>query len=134
MATTDAPRPDRRTLGYALASVLALGLAVLAWVYWNRPPQMGPAEGPFKTVDALYTAVRGRDETRLADCETRLKSFRASGELPPAAADELDAVIGRARGGSWQAAAERLYAFMLAQERTGATGEPRPKPKKAGKG
>ena len=131
MATSD---PRQRVAGYALVGLLAVGVGVAAWAYWSRPPQMGAAEAPFKTVDALYTAVRGHDEKRLAECEARLKGYRASGELPPAAADELDAIIGRARGGAWQSAAERLYTFMLAQEREGATGEAHPKPKRTGKG
>ena len=45
-------------------------------------------------------------------------------ELPAAAADYLDGIIGQARGGRWQAAAERLYTFMMAQRREGAAHSP----------
>jgi hypothetical protein len=84
---------------------------------------MGPSDAVFNTVDALYTAVRNRDAKRVTDCEARLAGYRAAGELPADAADTLASIIARARAGGWDAAAERLYEFMLAQRRDGA-GEP----------
>jgi hypothetical protein len=102
-------------------SLAAVGAAVvaIAVLLLSRPPQMGPDEDVFTTVDALYTAVRARDERLLADCETRLTAYRRAGKLPADAADHLDGVIAKARGGAWQPAAERLYDFMMAQRREG---------------
>lgn len=71
-------------------------------------------------MDALYTAVRSRDEKRLAQCEQRLASYRDAGKFPKASAEYLSGIIGTARGGDWQSAAKRLYGFMLAQRREGA--------------
>ena len=87
---------------------------------------MGPDAEVFETVDALYTAVRNRDEARLTQCEARLAGYRAAGKLPKAAADRLDGVIAKARAGDWQPAAERLYDFMLAQRRDGAEAPAKP--------
>jgi hypothetical protein len=94
---------------------------------------MGPSDAVFDTVDALYTAVRNRDAKRVTDCETRLAGYRSAGELPADAAETLASIVARTRAGSWDAAAERLYAFMLAQRRDGAAGHPEPRPA-AGKG
>jgi hypothetical protein len=111
-------RQRTRVLVVSLAAVGAAAVAIVVYV-WSRPPQMGPDEDVFTTVDALYTAVRARDERLLADCEKRLTAYRRAGKLPAAAADHLDGVIATARGGAWQSAAERLYDFMLAQRREG---------------
>jgi hypothetical protein len=119
----------RRRVAWAVLAALALGACgAVAYAYLARPPQMGPSEAVFDTVDALYTAVRNRDEKRLAACEARLAGYRASGELPPDAADTLASIIGRARAGGWDGAAERLYRFMLAQRRDGAEGHPKARP------
>jgi hypothetical protein len=111
-------RQRTRILALSLAAVGTAAVAILVLAL-SRPPQMGPDEDVFTTVDALYTAVRARDERRLSQCEQRLIAYRQAGKLPPAAADHLDGVIATARGGAWQSAAERLYEFMIAQRRDG---------------
>ncbi|QEL15416.1 hypothetical protein [Limnoglobus roseus] len=133
MGTEAEGRPSvERYAVYALVGlVLTVGLAVL-YSYWTRPPQMGTSEDAFHTVDALYTAVRSRDEARLNQCEQRLKDQRHAGKLPPEAADSLDAIIHKARGGAWETATARLYEFMLAQRREG-TIEAKPPPAKKSK-
>ncbi len=118
--TTD-PTDDRGQRE-RLARCVLIGVAVLLgafvlFAYLSQPPQMGTSAEVFKTVDALYTAVRSRDERRLAQAERRLQGYREAGKLPSAAANALDAIIGTARAGSWQPAAERLHAFMRAQQR-----------------
>ena len=120
MLTTKA----QATSGHRTAVKWLLGLGVVALVVAiyalsGRPPQMGNSPKVFDTVDALFTAVTAHDEKKLGDCEQRLKAYRAAGELPSDAADSLDGVIRKARGGSWDAAAARLYDFMLAQKREG---------------
>jgi hypothetical protein len=108
-----------RVAWYVLLGLVAIvGITVL-FSLWNRPPQMGTSEEVFNTVDALYTAVRTRDEKRLGECDQRLKAYRDQGKLPANAADSLDSIIQKARSGSWQVATERLYDFMLAQRREG---------------
>ena len=123
--TTDA---RRRVAWVALAALAVTACGAVAYSYLSRPPQMGASEAVFDTVDALYTAVRNRDVRRVTECEARLAGYRASGELPPAAADELAGIVAKARAGGWEAAAERLYRFMLAQRRDGAAGHPEPRP------
>ena len=131
MATDTAERTETaRYLVYGLIGVAVAVVGIGLFFYFSRPPQMGTSEDVFHTVDALYTAVRGRDEKRLADCERRLHAHREGGKLPPAAAESLDGIVRKARNGSWDTAAERLYDFMLAQRREGAI-EEKPKPKKA---
>lgn len=116
----------RRYLWVGMAAVALAGVAA----YWFRPPpQMGVDSGVFETVDALYTAVRLKDEGKVMACEQRLHAARDAGKLPAAAASHLDGVIGRARAGGWQAAAERLYDFMLAQRREGELPPAVPKPR-----
>jgi hypothetical protein len=78
-------------------------------------PQLDADPEVFKTVDALFTALTSRDRSRLDDCERRLKSFRETDQLAPAAAAILDRVVDQARAGEWEPAARRLYDFMLAQ-------------------
>jgi hypothetical protein len=109
---------------YVLLGLLACGVLLAVLAYRSRPPQMGPDEEVFNTVDALYTAVRNQDEKRLGECEARLKAYREAGKLPADAANTLDGIIAKARGGSWETAAERLYDFMLAQRREGVAQTP----------
>jgi hypothetical protein len=108
--------PTRR----AAIALGAAGCAALlaAWLFWFRaPPQMGADEEAFKCVDALFTAVTARDDRLLGQCEQRLGALKQAGKLPAEAATFLDGVIGRARAGRWESAADRLYNFMLAQRR-----------------
>ena len=96
------------------------GAGVLAGVLFfgcGKAPQMGTDESVFRTVDALYTAITARNEKLLGDCEKRLHEHRDAGKLPPPASKHLDGIIGTARAGRWQPAAERLHAFMFAQRR-----------------
>lgn len=135
MATETVTAPEQvEKAKYAAFGLLGVAVAVIAvglFFYFSRPPQMGTSEDVFNTVDALYTAVRSRDEKRLGECERRLAGYRAAGKLPTDAAERLDRIIGKARGGSWDTAAERLYEFMLAQRREGVIEEkPKPKPAK----
>jgi hypothetical protein len=123
--TTEAGGASRTRV--ALFAALGLGaiLAVVALVAWARTPQLGTDEEVFRTVDALFTAVTARDEKLLSQCEQRLKAHRAAGKLPASAGDALDRVVAKARAGSWESAAERLYDFMKSQKREG-TAEPPP--------
>jgi hypothetical protein len=121
VATTEISAPPRREQTALLilgGAGVVVGLIILL-AYLNRPPQMGTSEEAFNTVDALYTAVRSRDEKRLGECEQRLHGYRDAGKLPPAAAASLDAIIQRARSGGWEGAARQLYDFMYAQRREG---------------
>ncbi len=121
MATTK-PRIeiwDRQRLAWIAAGILAAGFLGWFLLGLRKPPQMGAEPEVFATVDALYTAVRNRDEPRLAKCEQRLVAYRKSGKLPDASARYLDDIIADARGGGWTTAAQRLYDFMLAQRREG---------------
>jgi hypothetical protein len=122
VATTER---DRVAL-YALGGLALLAVAILVWNLWPTP-QMGIDDDVFRTVDALYTAVRGKDERRLALCEQRLQGYRTAGKLPGGAADHLDGIIQQARGGGWDSAVQRLYTFMLAQRRDGAEGQHEPR-------
>jgi hypothetical protein len=116
--------------------VLGLGavLAVVALVAWNRTPQLGTDEEVFRTVDALFTAVTARDERLLTQCEQRLKAYRAAGKLPADAGDALDRIVAKARSGSWEGAAERLYDFMKSQKREGVAEPPAPRKQTLKKG
>jgi len=128
MATTKLEEStDRRSrvAVYLLAGLLLVAVAGMVLAYRSSPPQMGPSEDVFNTVDALYTAIRNQDEKRLIECEQRLKGYRDAGKLPEDAADTLDGIIAKARAGSWETAAERLYDFMKAQRREGPA-EPKP--------
>lgn len=112
----------------ALVAVSVAGLLILAWLFlwwWSRPPQMGADEEVAKAVDALFTAVTARDEKRLADCEQRLRTFQETGKLPLKASAYLDNIIGKARAGGWESAAQTLYDFVRAQRREGAHEHPR---------
>ena len=108
---------SNRTIWMAIAAVLAIAAIIFVMVKRNRPPQMGVDDAAFHTVDALYTAICNRDEPRMNDCEQRLHSLRDEGKLPKSAAEHLDGIIAKARSGEWEAAAKRLYDFMLAQRR-----------------
>ena len=101
-----------------------VGFAVLlvCWlVWWTRPPQMGADEEVFATVDALFTAVTAKDERLLGQCERRLHVLKDAGKLAGDASDYLDGIMQTARAGRWESTAERLYEFMKAQRREGAS-------------
>lgn len=100
----------------AMGGLVVLAAVLVGIALWPTP-QMGPDEEVFRTVDALYTAVRLRDADKVARCEKRLHAARDAGKLPGSAASRLDGVIAMARAGGWQAATERLYSFMKAQRR-----------------
>jgi hypothetical protein len=95
----------------------------------GKPPQIGSDEEVHKATDALFTAVTARDPAQLDRCEARLNDLHAKGKLPAAAHEALAGIIGKARGGRWETAAERLYEFIKGQE-TGP--EHAPKPPKRG--
>jgi hypothetical protein len=108
---------SRRAAGVVSFALLLIG----CWFLWFRsPPQLGTDEEAFKSVDALFTAVTARDERLLGQCAQRLHALKDAGKLPRIAADYLDGVIGQAREGRWESAAERLYDFMQGQRREGA--------------
>jgi hypothetical protein len=111
-----------------LGGLAVIGVGIVVWGL-RPPPQMGPDEAVFRTVDALFTAITARDVQRLNDCAERLRGYHAEGRLPSAAAARLDGVIGTAKSGGWQSAAETLYDFMRGQRREGAD-VPRAKPVK----
>ena len=133
MATTES---RSRVAWWVLGGLAAIALLVVAGRYFTQPPQMGVDDDVFKTVDALFTAVQMKDEAKLTQCEQRLHAYRDAGKLKDRPAKYLDGVIAKARAGSWQDAAERLYEFMLAQRREGrepATPTPSPAPHRPGK-
>ncbi len=136
MATTEtSDAVDRSKVAWIVLGVIAVGFMLLIVLALRTPPQLAPSEDVFKTVDALYTAVRMKDEKRLGECEQRLHAYRDAGKLPKEASESLDGVIAKARAGSWESATERLYEFMLAQRREGdvepAPAKPAPKGKPA---
>lgn len=126
---TDRARVVKWGLGIAAAAVL-VGIALH---FFTRPPQMGTDEDAFKTVDALYTAVRMKDEAKLSQCEARLHAYRDAGKLNASSADFLDSIIATARGGNWSTATERLYEFMSVQRREGRSTAVEEKPKRPAK-
>ena len=101
------------------ASAGGLVLLVCWFVWWARPPQIGPDKETIKTVDALFTAFTSRNATRVAECEQRLHALQDAGKLPPKAARYLDGLITTARGGNWRGAAHKLFDFMNGQRREG---------------
>jgi hypothetical protein len=98
----------------APAGILVIAALVCFWSF-RAPPQMGRDEEVLRTMDALFTALTGRNEAELTQCEARLHASREAGQLPPAAAKRIDRLIAQARGGSWEEAARGLYAFIRAQ-------------------
>ena len=95
---------------------LLVGVGLLWW-FLSQPVQMGADPEVFKTVDALYTAIRNQDKKQLASCEAMLKDHFRGGRLPAAASQSLNKVIARAHSGEWDPAAKSLYSFMFAQRR-----------------
>lgn len=96
-----------------------MGLLWLLYAYFARFLQLGQDEDVYQTVDALFTAVTARNDKLLTQCEQRLRSHRDAGKIPPATAAYLERRIASAHQGRWQAAAQSLYSFMLAQRREG---------------
>src|SRR5262245_37612121 len=120
-----------RTRVVMAAGIAGLAIVLVAWLAWpSKPPQMGADEEVFTAVDALFTAVTAQDEKLLNQCEQRLHTLRDAGKLPDDAADYLDGIIEKARAGRWQSAAERLYTFMKAQRREGASESSHKKPRR----
>jgi hypothetical protein len=107
---------NRRSWAIAAAGVMLAIVCIFA--FWQRAPaQLANDESLFKTVDALYTAVRMKDAARVVECEKRLAEAHAAGRLSEAAWHQLEVIIDETNAGNWQPAAESLYAFMLGQRR-----------------
>ena len=90
-----------------------IGLVVLiGWIYfaWGKPPQMGPDDEVFSTVDALFTAVTAHDERLLEQCTRRLQVLSEAGKLPREASNYLDGIIATARIGCGRHR-RKLYVF-----------------------
>ncbi|WP_020470536.1 hypothetical protein [Zavarzinella formosa] len=119
MATDTQANPRDRIAWLALAGLAGLVIIVLLVSWWRRPPQMGVDDKVFQTVDALYTAVRSENPSRVTQCEERLKGYFEKGLLPKPAFVFLMDVIARTKRGEWEPATKRLYDFMLAQRREG---------------
>src|SRR5262245_31854085 len=99
---TDEAVSRNRIAAYFVGGLAAVAAIAVLIACVNRPPQMGADDEVFRTVDALYTAVRMKDETKVAQCEKRLQSYRETGKLPKSSADYLDRVIARTRDGRWE--------------------------------
>src|SRR6516164_1813467 len=95
------------------AGGVSLLLGIGWYVWWTKPPQMGPDKRVFAAVDALFTALTARDARLLDQSESRLRDLRESGALRDKVFDYLDGIIQKARAGQWHPAAERLYEFMF---------------------
>jgi len=116
IASFETDRSQQRT--WVVATVGCVVAIACIFALWNRAPaQLPNDETLFKTVDALYTAVRMKDAARVADCHKRLSEANASGRLSDQAWHQLQTVIDDANAGEWQPAAESLYDFMLGQRR-----------------
>ena len=109
--------PRDRVAWIALASIVGIiGLiALIAW--WRQPPQMGTDDQVFRTVDALYTAIRSENGTKVSQCEEKLKQYHEQGNLSKPAHEFLSGVIAKTKRGDWDTATKKLYDFMSAQRR-----------------
>src|SRR5262249_10838598 len=98
--------------------LLVLSTAIATFVVGcNRTPQITSSPETMKCGDALYKALTAQDTRLLDQCETELQRLRDAHEIPPAADDQIRAMIATARGGDWQPATKRLYAFISKQRR-----------------
>ena len=122
MATKPEGNPRERIAWLSLFGLAGVAGMIALVIWWGQPPQMGIDENVFRTVDALYTAVRSESPARVSQCEQRLNQYREQGSLPKPAHEFLAGVIARTKKGEWEPAAKRLYDFMLAQRRDGPTG------------
>jgi hypothetical protein len=116
VATIELERPRSRAIPITLCAVAAFGVLIMIWGT-RSPAQIGADDAVFHTVDALYTAVRMEDPTKLEACAQRLANYRDAGILPADAAKQLEGIIETARSGKWSIAAETLYYFMRGQKR-----------------
>ena len=122
---------SKQSIGWIALAAVAVVLVIVLVLSLRTPPQMGPDEEVFNTVDALYTAVRNQDDRQLTACEEKLNGYRDAGKLPTSAAASLAGIIAQSRGGNWESAARKLYDFMAAQKREGFAPPPKvDKPKK----
>jgi hypothetical protein len=101
-----------------MAAAGAVLTIVCVFAFWQRAPaQLANDDALFKTVDALYTAVRMKDVARVGESARRLAEAHTAGRLSDHAWRQLQDVIDDANDGEWQPAAESLYEFMLGQRR-----------------
>ncbi len=117
MAITDSSGKRNQIL-IAGTALLSIALLISWWVFSSRPPQIGSDEEVFKAVDSLFTAVTSRNQDLVTQAEKRLVSLNQSGKLPAEPFAYLDGIIKEVQQGEWQTSAEKLYGFMLKQERS----------------
>ena len=80
---------SNQSIGWIALAAVAVVLVIVLVLSLRTPPQMGPDEEVFNTVDALYTAVRNQDDGQLTACEAKLNGYRDAGKLPTSAAESL---------------------------------------------
>ena len=113
--TSEEGEQQRQRLTFTL--LMGLLLCGVLWFYfhWQSVPQLGNHLVVYRMTDGLYTALRSKDVSRVAQCEQRLQTAHELGQLPDSAWAALQAIIATARHGQWQLATKDLYDLMIAQ-------------------
>lgn len=94
-----------------LAGGIALGLCGCGEPQFARDAESRSA------VDALWTAVTARRLPLLEAAATRLNELRDSGQLSEETASRLQPIIGQAREGKWETAAQSLHRLIRGQRK-----------------
>ncbi len=105
----------RRAAGGLFTGLLVVTLALCPGC--GRPPQVVHDEECFQAVDALWTAVTSKRSDLVEQTATELDRLQSEGSLSEAGHESLQRIIEQARATEWQAAAEKLKAFMLGQRK-----------------
>ena len=77
-----------------------------------------PLDGEWEACFVLFLSAAPNEIWERIWDGLRLRAYRDSGTLPPAAAQRLDAVIHQCRSGAWEPAARELYTFIRGQRGT----------------
>ena len=106
---------SRSKISVGILCLLSVGVMIMLVFHRGSPPSVGNDKNVLKEVDALYTAVRVKDQKLVDQCANQLAALKAAGELPDDAATALTEIIASAHGGEWQTAVENLSWFIKGQ-------------------
>ena len=114
MRNSQLPR-DHKFVRYLSWTILMIFVFVTFTWLWSGVPQLKYDDQVFRSLDAMFTAVTARSNSKLNDCGHRLETLHDEGRIPEAAWNRISKCRELAHRGEWDTAARSLYQLIESQ-------------------